>query len=356
MCPSGATAPAKIERSCAIGLNDTFPCEVGYFCTDGVAATTAAVAAASSSDDLVLSLEAVVSDERPKTFISAAKSKYASTCEQGCSYVRHMVGPEGTRPLFSSIPGAADEPPRFNDPKSFMPVLDDWVSSGNTRNDLKWDRALYRLSVRQLRFEQGAMVSDEVRRAPREGRRRSRGDRDQLVPEIQSGSSLGSARPEIGTSLGSRRAQPPFGLLVWTQVRPGCVSFGQWRYFTVQTSSAADGAITVVASAGVGMLLLRRDAAPTLTDYGAMAERDGQRPLRATLTPCAPDVPTVRGRSRARRSHLRVPFHLEFHDGSRDGSHDGFGVVMMGLGLAPRVPSARSLPSVLFRPFRLSAL
>ena len=146
-CPSGSTAPAKIERSCAIGLNDTFPCEIGYFCTDGVESTTAAA----SSDELVLSLEAVVSDDRPKTFINAAKSKYASRCEQGCSYVRHMVGPEGTRPIFSSIPGAADEPPRFNDPKSFMPVLEDWVTSGNTRNDLKYDRALYRLGVRQLR-------------------------------------------------------------------------------------------------------------------------------------------------------------------------------------------------------------
>ena len=244
-----ALVETSTSQQCEIGLNDTEACVAALFCTESLAETM----------EYVIGIESVVSADRPTMCINAAKSSYATNemLEDGCTAVTHMVGPEGVRTLTSAVPGAEGELPRWNDPKNFIVNRpNDWTFSPETRNDLKHERARYRLRVSQLSFSEGALRMAE-------------------------------------------------GAMVNGELRPGCVSYGQWRYYSVQTSGANDAAISVVASEGIGMLLVRADAKPTMREHGALARRrvDGGS-VRATLTPCDPSVPTL--------WHVRLSLHPLF--------------------------------------------
>jgi len=112
-----------------------------------------------------------------------------------------------------------------------------------TRNEMRLDRAVYRLRLTQLPFKEGALIPDEG--------------------------------------------------------RPGCVSFGQMRRYTIVTSSAQDAMLSVHAAAerasGLGAVYVGENFAPTESSYTAMVERadPSSLPLRLSLSPCAIRLPTT---------------------------------------------------------------
>lgn len=122
-------------------------------------------------------------------------------------------------------------------------MVQDWHLRLDTRNELRVDRGVYRLSVTQLQYSEVDLVDGEQ--------------------------------------------------------RPGCVSFGQWRYFRIRTSSAADASITVHALAGsgrgLGGVYLQQWGQPTETSYAAMAERGDPMASaqRVSVSPCSLNVSTV---------------------------------------------------------------
>ena len=77
-----------------------------------------------------------------------------------------MVGPSDTRLSFSTIPGATNDLPRFNDPALYQtdnlnnPL---WYTATDTLNELRQDRGAYRLSVVHESFSEGQLVNEEVR-------------------------------------------------------------------------------------------------------------------------------------------------------------------------------------------------
>ena len=231
-CP--ANGSAALEQVCPIGLNDTAPCTIGHSCSSALDSTA----------ELVLMIEATVGDDRPVTSVDAANSNYASGCEPAaaCSYVLNMVDRYGLRPTRSSIPGAEDREPRYNDPASYQQVAD-WQNFVDNRNELRYDRGVYRLTVTKLAYAEGLLLPGES--------------------------------------------------------RPGCVSYGQWRHFHIVTTGAQDATLSVHATAesgrGLGGLYVRQGLAPTEQAYAALAERGSpaSTPQRVTVSPCDLNVSTV---------------------------------------------------------------
>ena len=189
------------------------------------------------TDDLVLMIEAVVG-QRPVTFIDVPNSPYEEGClpETLCSYVPNLVDRFGQRPDFSSIPGALDRMPRYNLPKYYIPINTEWHLQLNNKNELRPDRGVYTMQVTQLQYEEGTMVNGEM--------------------------------------------------------RPGCVSYGQWRRFGILTTSARDASVLVHALAhsgrGLGGVYVRMHQPPTELTYDAMTARGSQwsSPQRVAASPC----------------------------------------------------------------------
>ena len=72
--------------------------------------------------------------------------------------------------------------------------------------------------------------------------------------------------------------------------RAGCVSYGQWRYYRVPTSGAADAQVLVSISVDVKGIYAAQGVLPTEIDHSIVA-RTGQRSL--SLSTCEPDIPTL---------------------------------------------------------------
>ena len=231
-CP--ANGSASLLQVCAIGLNDTQPCTVGHACSGRDAPT----------DDLVLMIEGAIGSDRPMTYIDETNSQYEQGClpETLCTYVPNLVDRFGLRPAFSSIPGAEDRLPRYNVPAYYIPVSTEWTDQVNNKNELRPDRGVYTLTVRQLHYAEGDLVDGEM--------------------------------------------------------RPGCVGYGQWRHFRIQTLGAHASSLTVHAVAesgrGLGGVYVRQYWAPTESEYAAMTARGvpASSPQRVTLSPCALNVST----------------------------------------------------------------
>ena len=199
-----------------LGLNTTVsePCEMGSYCS-----------LEEEAGELVMMVEADVLDTRPVTYINLQQSNFAPEYEQHKSgptmtFVRNMVGPDGLRPDVTLVPTTNDADPglpRYNDPKSYVPLLANWYPATNSRNDLRVDHGTYRLTVRRLQFEEGALMQNEV--------------------------------------------------------RPGCASYGQWRHFHIQTRGAHEATVSLhlKTSHGVSGLFLRQGAKPTAETYDARA-------------------------------------------------------------------------------------
>lgn len=121
--------------------------------------------------------------------------------------------------------------------------MTDWQLRLDNKNELRDDRGVYRLVVAQLRYAEGEMVPDEV--------------------------------------------------------RPGCITYGQWRHFRITTTSARDASITVVVNAasgrGLAGLYVRQYARPSEKLFTAMAERGApaSTPQRVTVSPCNVNVSTT---------------------------------------------------------------
>jgi hypothetical protein len=149
----------------------------------------------------------------------------------------------GLRPTLSAIPSVDPQPPRYNVPANYIPADVNWAQAVTNLNELRPDRGTYRLRVEQLEFTEGSLVQDEG--------------------------------------------------------RPGCVSYGQLRRFTITTTNARDASLTLHLSSasarGVAALYVGEGAPPTEAAYTAMAERasTARTPLRVTLSPCSVRTPTT---------------------------------------------------------------
>jgi hypothetical protein len=197
-CPSNDSV--GLHQECMLGLNDSHTCSVGSTCSDTV-----------DVGDFVVMVEALLDSSRPVTYIDEATSTYQSFCEPGspatCSYVRHMVGPEDTLLTTTQIPGGSGSLPRFNDPARFMaadalPLTWFTTAATSTRNELRQDRGAYLLQVTHESYTEGALAS--------------------------------------------------------TEVRPGCVNFGQWRRFTLLTKGETAATLTAVLTTPDGAGVVRR--------------------------------------------------------------------------------------------------
>ena len=73
------------------------------------------------------------------------------------------------------------------------------------------------------------------------------------------------------------------GALSGQEVRPGCASYGQWRRYTVTSTSTRDANIYVQLSVPVSALLLRAGGPPTLVEHDRMI---GPESTALTLSPC----------------------------------------------------------------------
>jgi hypothetical protein len=73
------------------------------------------------------------------------------------------------------------------------------------------------------------------------------------------------------------------GALSGQEVRPGCASYGQWRRYTVTSTSTRDANIYVQLSKPVSALLLRAGGPPTLEEHDRMIGPEGNA---LTLSPC----------------------------------------------------------------------
>jgi hypothetical protein len=201
-----------------LGLNTTAsePCEMGSFCS-----------LEEEAGELVMLVEAEVLDARPVTYFDLGQSGFVyGEYEQHSTgtaafFLRNMVGPDGLRPEVTLVP-AADEfadpkLPRYNDPRNYIPLLTNWYPAINARNDLRVDHGTYHLTVRRLQFEEGGLMQGEV--------------------------------------------------------RPGCASFGQWRYFHIRTRGANEATVSLhlQTSHGVSGLFLRQGARPTVDIHDGRA-------------------------------------------------------------------------------------
>ena len=71
--------------------------------------------------------------------------------------------------------------------------------------------------------------------------------------------------------------------------REGCLAYGQWRVYRIQTHGAYDAALDVVIDTPVQAMYVRQDLPPTELEYDAIAAW----PLRrSALTSCAVGLPT----------------------------------------------------------------
>ena len=222
-----------------LGLNTTWnePCEMGSFCS-----------LEEEAGELVMLIEAEVLDARPLTYFDLGQSGFVyGEYEQHSTgtaafFLRNMVGPDGLRPEVTLVPPvdefALPKLPRYNDPRNYIPLLTNWYPAINARNDLRVDHGTYHLTVRRLQFEEGGLMQGEV--------------------------------------------------------RPGCASFGQWRYFHIRTRGAKEATVSLhlQTSHGVSGLFLRQGARPTADIYDGRAgaphpswpEQPG-RPAPCTPTP-----------------------------------------------------------------------
>lgn len=227
-CPTNSSA--SLEQRCSLGLNATVdePCEMGSFCSLD-----------EDAGEYTLMIEADVLASRPVTYVDLYTSSFIGDCEPSgaCEFTRNMVGPDGLRPTASLIPSLDDEPPpppRYNEPRRYISAVPNWYPATNTRNELRADHGTYRLTVRQLEFEEGAMLPDEV--------------------------------------------------------RPGCVSYGQWRRYRIAVTRPPEGTLMlhVTTAAGVSGVYAREGSAPRLTSYDAVATRlkGGDTVHRLAVSPC----------------------------------------------------------------------
>ena len=255
-CPTNLTSFEGLgpgSQSCTVGLNTSAPCFIGSECTPLSAA--AAVGAHPEEDDgpatldLVLMIEAVVLDERPVTYIDQSNSPYKRDCEPEpagdlCQYVRNLVDRDGQRPVRTTVPlanGILEEgPARYNVPGLYIPAEPStWHLQTATRNELRDDRGVYRLRFTQLYFAEGSLVQNEG--------------------------------------------------------RPGCLSYGQMRRFTIETTDAKDATLSLHVRAdqpaGISVLYVGENFAPSEADYTAMVERSSSdeisSSMRLAVSPCA---------------------------------------------------------------------
>ena len=216
-----------------LGLNTTAsePCEMGSFCS-----------LEEDAGELVMLIEAEVLAARPVTYIDLGQSSYTAAppayeYEQAGTaiFVRNMVGPDGLRPEATLVPPvdefALPKLPRYNDPRNYIPLLTNWYPAINARNDLRVDHGTYHLTVRRLQFEGGGLMQGEV--------------------------------------------------------RPGCASFGQWRYFHIRTRGAKEATVSLhlQTSHGVSGLFLRQGARPTADIYDGRAGVSPPRGQSSLITP-----------------------------------------------------------------------
>ena len=201
-----------------LGLNTTWnePCEMGSFCS-----------LEEEAGELVMLIEAEVLDARPLTYFDLGQSGFVyGEYEQHSTgtaafFLRNMVGPDGLRPEVTLVPPvdefALPKLPRYNDPRNYIPLLTNWYPAINARNDLRVDHGTYHLTVRRLQFEESGLMQGEV--------------------------------------------------------RPGCASFGQWRYFHIRTRGAKEATVSLhlQTSHGVSGLFLRQGARPTADIYDGRA-------------------------------------------------------------------------------------
>ena len=250
---AGCPSAAEHEPYCSIGLNDSAACEMrNLFCSTY-----------REAGEVIVMVEARITAERPYSQINVLGSKYRTGCEPTaqqvidsntgcdppvgddcCDHVRNMVGPDGARQSTTIIPNyakqadaASDEErgtmPQWNDPIRCIKANPQWVERDDCLNELREDRGAYRLRVRKQQFEEGAMLPSEV--------------------------------------------------------RPGCVSYGQWRYFTITPPRTTSSVMVhLVGFQGTPMAVYARAGArPTVDTYDVIAERRaGSRELRLVASAC----------------------------------------------------------------------
>ena len=250
---AGCPSAAEHEPYCSIGLNDSAACEMrNLFCSTY-----------REAGEVIVMVEARITAERPYSQINVLGSKYRTGCEPTaqqvidsntgcdppvgddcCDHVRNMVGPDGARHSTTIIPNyakqadaASDEErgtmPQWNDPIRCIKANPQWVERDDCLNELREDRGAYRLRVRKQQFEEGAMLPSEV--------------------------------------------------------RPGCVSYGQWRYFTITPPRTTSSVMVhLVGFQGTPMAVYARAGArPTVDTYDVIAERRaGSRELRLVASAC----------------------------------------------------------------------
>ena len=211
-CPTNSSG--NLEQRCSLDLNATVdePCEMGNFCSED-----------EDAGEYTMMIEADVLATRPVTYVDIYTSPFIGDCEPygACEFTRNMVGPDGLRPTASIVPSLDDDPPppRYNEPRRYITAVPNWYPATNTRNELRPDHGTYRLTVRQLEFEEGAMLQDEV--------------------------------------------------------RPGCVSYGQWRRFRIAVTRPPEGTLMLhmTTRAGVSGVYVQEGSGPSLTSYDAVATR-----------------------------------------------------------------------------------
>ena len=110
-------------------------------------------------------------------------------------------------------------------------------------------------------------------------------------PQCNPNSVTNELKPNVGRyTLTLTHKQFEEGLLARHEVRPGCVSYGQWRRFTVASTNTRDANVYVQLSVPVSALLLRAGAPPTLETHDGMIGPEGTA---LALSPCDLTAPPV---------------------------------------------------------------
>ena len=122
-------------------------------------------------------------------------------------------------------------------------------------------------------------------------------------PLLQSYASLGAEpacnpngdnnelKPNVGRyTLSLRHRQYDEGELAAHEERPGCLAYGQWRYYTVTTTDASNANTYVQLSTPVSALLIRANAPPTLSEYDGVIGPSGTA---LAVSPCDLRAPPV---------------------------------------------------------------
>lgn len=268
-CPSNFTAEEGLgpgSQACPRSLNDSVACVLGSVCTTEGGGLPPPPPPPHWHErqyedtlDLVVMIEARVGEERPLTYVedTADQSQYApidppGQCEtlnpldNDCEFVRNLVDQNGQRREASVLRDPdgflVGQRPRYNAPVRYMAELPGtWMDV--VQNEMRLDRGVYRLRLRQLVYAEGALMQNEG--------------------------------------------------------RPGCVAYGQMRRYTILTTNAKDAALSLHALAesasGLAALYVGEGFPPTEQSYTAMAERaDPSRlPLRLNLAPCNIRTPTT---------------------------------------------------------------